>query len=143
MRYPLFKKMTIKNDAERVNQMKGGDRRMDYEEELETKGYIDCLLHELHEQPQLIRQTNIEEVVERTKEEIIRDGFHGYELRRHVFRMILRIDFILTTESVRLSQEGRDAIDELRRIANGQKKEDPRRFLRIRHFLAQRFQHHM
>ena len=107
--------MTIKNDADQVSQMKGGDRRMDYEEELETKGYIDCLLHELHEQPQLIRQTNIEEVVERTKEEIIRDGFHGYELRRHVFRMILRIDFILTTESVRLSQEGRDAIDELRR----------------------------
>ena len=40
--------MTIKNDADQVSQMKGGDRRMDYEEELETKGYIYCLLHELH-----------------------------------------------------------------------------------------------
>ncbi|BAN72592.1 hypothetical protein HMPREF0530_0905 [Lacticaseibacillus paracasei subsp. paracasei ATCC 25302 = DSM 5622 = JCM 8130] len=37
-----------------------------------------------------------------------------------MFRFAQKIDFILSTQSIQLSQLGRDAIDDIRRLANGE-----------------------
>lgn len=92
---------------------------MEYQLEMEARKLIMILRHEIHQLHPLNRSPEMAYVVDRVAGDMDNELPHGPEFDRQLFRFVQKIDFILSTQSIQLSQLGRDAIDDIRRLANG------------------------
>ena len=93
---------------------------MEYQLEMEARKLIMILRHEIHQLHPLNRSPEMAYVVDRVAGDMDNELPHGPEFDRQLFRFAQKIDFILSTQSIQLSQLGRDAIDDKRRMANGE-----------------------